>query len=85
MDKARATRISARIGHAIAFGLGFLGLFGDPMLLFIALFVFLAATHETYAVELGQATRGASMLEATITSFATLDTRATVAQAVEIL
>lgn len=82
LDRARATRIAATIGQAFAFGLGFLGLFGNPLLLFIALFVFLAASHETYAVELGEATKGVAMRHATITSFATLDTQATVGQAV---
>lgn len=85
LDRARATRIAASIGQAVAFGLGFLGLFGNPLLLFIALFVFLAASHESYAVELGEATRNVAMRKATITSFATLDTQATVGQAVDSL
>jgi stage IV sporulation protein FB len=85
LDRARATRIAASIGQAVAFGLGFLGLFGNPLLLFIALFVFLAASHESYAVELGEATKNVTMRKATITSFATLDTQASVGQAVEAL
>ncbi len=85
LDRARATRIAASIGQAVAFGLGFLGLFGNPMLLFIALFVFLAASHESYAVELGEATKGVATRTATITSFATLDTQASVGQAVDAL
>ncbi len=85
LDRVRATRIAAGIGQATAFGLGFLGLFGNPLLLFIALFVFLAASHESYAVELGEATKGVATRRATITSFATLDTQATVGQAVEAL
>jgi Zn-dependent protease/CBS domain-containing protein len=85
LDRARATRIAASIGQAAAFGLGFLGLFGNPLLLFIALFVFLAARHEAYAVELGEATKGVTTRPATITSFATLDTQATVRQAVDAL
>lgn len=75
LDRSRATRIAASIGQAVAFGLGFLGLFGNPMLLFIALFVFLAASHESYAVELGEATKGVTTRKATITSFATLTPR----------
>ncbi len=82
LDKVTATRIAARIGQAAAFALGFLGLFGNPLLIFIALFVFLAAGQEAYAVELGDATRRASMRDATITSFAHLDTNASVAQGV---
>lgn len=85
LDRSRATRIASSIGQAVAFGLGFLGLFGNPILLFIALFVFLAASHESYAVELGEATKGVATRKATITSFATLDTQATIGQAVETL
>jgi len=85
LDRARATRIAASIGQVAAFGLGFLGLFGNPLLLFIALFVFLAASHEAYAVELGEAAKGVTTRKATITSFATLDTHATVQQAVDTL
>ena len=85
LDRARATRIAAGIGQAVAFGLGFLGLFGNPLLIFIALFVFLAASHESYAVELSEATRGAPMRQATITSFASLDPQATVGEAAKML
>lgn len=85
LNRATATRIAARIGQAMAFGLGFLGLFGNPLLIFIALFVFLAASHESYAVELGEATKQAAMGHATITEFARLDTTATVGEAVEAL
>lgn len=85
LDRARATRIAASIGQAAAFGLGFLGLFGNPLLLFIALFVFLAASYEAHAVELREAAKGVATRKATITSFATLDTQATVQQAVDTL
>ena len=85
LDRARATRIAASVGQVAAFGLGFLGLFGNPLLLFIALFVSLAASHEAYAVELGEAAKGVTTRKATITSFATLDTQATVQQAVDLL
>ncbi len=85
LDRTRATRIAAGIGQAVAFGLGFLGLFGNPMLIFIALFVFLAAQHESYAVELSDATKGVALQQATITSFAVLDTQSTVGNAVTTL
>lgn len=85
LDRLQATRIAARIGQAAAFGLGFLGLFGNPLLIFVALFVFLAATHESYAVELSEATRDVAIRQATITSFKTLETMATVGQAVQSL
>lgn len=85
LDRTLATRIAAGIGQAVAFGLGFLGLFGNPLLIFIALFVFLAASHESYAVALSEATKGAATRQATITSFSTLDPHATVGEAARLL
>lgn len=46
----RATEIAALIGQVVAFGLGFIGLFYSPMLIFIAIFVYLAATSEAHMV-----------------------------------
>src|ERR1044071_9790845 len=41
LSYARATQIAASIGQACAFIFGFLGLFGNPLLIFIALFVYM--------------------------------------------
>lgn len=46
MKHAKATRIAAGIGQAVAVMLGLLGLAGYPMLLFIAVFVFFGAQQE---------------------------------------
>lgn len=83
IDRIQATRIAATIGQAVAFVLGFLGLFGNPLLIFVALFVFLAARQESMAVELVEATRSVSARRATITSFATLGIDATVGDAAD--
>ncbi|MFN8423387.1 MAG: site-2 protease family protein [Anaerolineae bacterium] len=48
---ARATRIAAALGQGIALLFGLLGLFGNPILLFIALFVWIAAGQESGAVQ----------------------------------
>lgn len=85
MGRPQATRIAAGIGQSLAFVLGFLGLFGNPLLIFIALFVFMAASQEAYAVELGDATSRAGVARATITAFATLKTDARVGDAVDLL
>lgn len=85
LGRLRATRIAATIGQAIAFGLAFLGLFGNPLLLFIALFVFLAAGQEAQAVEISEATKKAALGDATITSFERLGSQSTVGQAVKLL
>jgi stage IV sporulation protein FB len=85
MDRASATRIASRIGRGIALVLGFFGLLGNPILLLIAIFIFLGATWEGQAAELSEATEGATTLQATITQFATLDMKSTVAHAVGLL
>lgn len=51
MDYSRATRIAASVGQFMAIIFGFLGLNGSPMLLFIALFVWLGASGEASSVE----------------------------------
>jgi len=85
LGRMKATRVATRVGQAFAFGLGFLGLFGNPLLIVIAFFVFLAASQEAYAVELDEAAAHASARQAAITSFTTLDTQATVGDAVNSL
>ena len=55
---ARATQIAAIVGQALAFALGLLGLFGNPLLIFIALFVYLAAASEAHAVQMREVSRG---------------------------
>lgn len=51
MDRVRATRIAARIGQALAIGLGLLGLMGNPFLVLIAVFVWIGAGAEAGAAE----------------------------------
>jgi Zn-dependent protease len=46
----RATEIAAMIGQGVAFALGFIGLFYNPMLILIAIFVYLAASAEAHGV-----------------------------------
>jgi stage IV sporulation protein FB len=55
---ARATQVAASIGQALAFLFGLLGLFGNPLLLFIVLFVYLAAAAEAHSVQMRQVARG---------------------------
>jgi stage IV sporulation protein FB len=85
LDRVRATRISARAGQAIAFLFGFLGLTtGNPILLLIAVFVFMAAAAETSDVALHAFAHDVQARDAMITSFDTLspdDSLETAAQA----
>lgn len=85
MEKQRATAIAARIGQGFAFVLGFLGLFGNPLLIFIAIFVYIAAAGENQETALRAATSGLAAREAMETRFATVPVTASLEDAVEIL
>jgi len=58
MEYTRATQIAANVGQGMAFLFGFAGLFGNPMLLFIALFVWIGAAQESTAVQIKSALGG---------------------------
>src|SRR5829696_5996180 len=61
---ADATRIAARIGQGAAFVFALLGLFVNPMLIVIGLFVYLAATAESQHVAFRDGTQGLSVRDA---------------------
>ena len=71
----RATAIAATIGQWFAFVLGFLGLFGNPILIFIAIFVYLAAAAEAHLAQVRAMSRGVPVSAAMMTQFATLAPR----------
>ncbi len=84
-SRTRATRIAARVGQGFAFLLGFLGLLGNPLLIFIAVFVYIAATAEAQTTELQQVSRNISAADAMITSFESLNPEATIGDAADAL
>jgi Zn-dependent protease/CBS domain-containing protein len=81
----RATEIAASIGQGVAFLLGFLGLFGNPLLIFIAIFVYLAANSEAHLVAIRAISSGVPVTAAMMTQFATLTPDEHVDAAVETL
>jgi len=81
----RATEIAARIGQALAFGFGFLGLFGNPLLLFIAIFVYIAAAGEAQMSAAHEALKGVTVGEAMETRFTPVSIDASLGQAVDAL
>jgi Zn-dependent protease/CBS domain-containing protein len=81
----RATEIAAMIGQFVAFALGFIGLMANPILIFIAIFVYLAASSEAHMVALRSASRGVPVSYAMMTQFATLSPDAHIDEAVQTL
>jgi Zn-dependent protease/CBS domain-containing protein len=67
-----ATEVAAMIGQAIAFALGFIGLFFNPLLIFVAVFVYLAAAAEAHVVAIRAMAHGVPVTSAMMTQFATL-------------
>jgi stage IV sporulation protein FB len=81
----RATQIAASVGQFVAFVLGFIGLFGNPLLIFIAVFVYLAAAAEAHLVAIRAISQGVPVTAAMMTEFATLTPDAHIDAAVETL
>ena len=83
LDYVRATQVAASIGQGIAVLFAFLGLFSNPFLLFIGLFVWLGAAQEASMVQMRSALAGIPVGRAMITEFRTLRPDDTLDQAVE--
>ncbi len=85
MPYARATNIAAACGQGIALLFGFLGFFGNPMLVFIALFVWIGASQEASMVQIKTGLEGVPVRRAMLTEFRTLAPTDTLARAVELI
>jgi stage IV sporulation protein FB len=81
----RATGIAAAIGQLVAFALGFIGLMVNPILIFIAIFVYLAASAEAHTVALRAASRGVPVSYAMMKQFTTLLPQSHLDEAVQTL
>jgi Zn-dependent protease/CBS domain-containing protein len=82
----RGTQIAANVGQGVAFLLGLLGLFGGNVLLvFIALFVYLAAAAEAHVVQTRQIAQGLTIANVTMTALQSLRPDSPLGQAVDSL
>jgi Zn-dependent protease/CBS domain-containing protein len=81
----RATQVAARIGQGLAVVFAILGFMGNPLLILIAAFIFLAASSEAGFVQVRELTRGRRVTDAMVTSFEALGVMSTVDDAAALL
>jgi Zn-dependent protease/CBS domain-containing protein len=82
MDYVRATEVAARVGQGMALLFGFAGLFSNPFLVFIALFVWIGAAQEASIALIHAALGGIPVERVMVREFQTVTPEDTVADAV---
>lgn len=85
LEYTRATQIAATIGQGLALLFGFIGLFSNPSLLFIAFFVWIGAGQEASMVQMKSALGGIPVGRVTITDYQSLSSQDTLGRAVELI
>ena len=85
MEYTRATQRAAAIGQGMAILFGFVGLLGNPILIFIALFVWIGAGQEASMVQMKSALAGIPVQRAMLTHFRTLTPASTLGDAVDLV
>jgi Zn-dependent protease/CBS domain-containing protein len=84
-DYTRATHVAATIGQGMAFVFGFIGLFTNPMLVFIALFVWIGAAQESGITQIKSAISGIPVNRVMLTDFQFLTSQDNLARAVQLI
>ncbi len=85
LGPAQATHIAARVGQGLALLFGFAGLFFNPLLIFVAFFVFLGAQQEATQAQMKDLSGQLRVADAMITQLTSLPASATLNDAVEAL
>ncbi len=85
MDYVRATQIAANIGQGIAFLFGFIGMFSNPFLVFIAFFVWIGASQEASMVQMRNSIGGIPVTRAMLTDFKMLSPQDKLTQVVALI
>ncbi len=84
MPRARATRIAATVGQTFALLLGILGLTGNPLLIFIALFVWIGAAGEAGYEQMRSSFSRIPLRRAMLTEFDTVNEFDTLLTAIDL-
>jgi Zn-dependent protease/CBS domain-containing protein len=85
MEYTQATQVAANIGQGLALIMGFIGLIGNPFLLFIAFFVWIGASQEASMVTMRNSLSGIPVMRAMMTDFKSLSPRDTLAEVVALM
>ena len=85
MEYTRATQRAAQIGQAMAVLFAFVGLQGNPVLIFIALFVWIGAGQEASMVQMKSSLAGIPVRRAMLTHFSILTPASTLGDAVDLV
>jgi Zn-dependent protease/CBS domain-containing protein len=84
LDEVRATRIAATLGQGMAALFAIIGWLANPMLLLIALFVWMGASQEAKIAEIRSALRGIPVARVMIEEFSTVAPDDRLADVVEV-
>jgi Zn-dependent protease len=82
---ARATDIAARVGRGVAVLFGLVGLYGNPFLFLIAIFVWIGAGQESARVQMKSVFAGVPVSRVTVTDIASISVSAPLRSAVELV
>lgn len=85
LEYTRATQVAASLGQGIALLLGFIGLFSNPFLVFIALFVWIGAAQESSMVQMKSALDNIPVSRAMLTDFDTLSPTDSLSRATQLV
>ena len=83
MDYVQATQIAASVGKVMALLFGLVGLFFNPFLVFIALFVWIGGSQEAVMVQMNSVLEGVTVDKVMIRHFETLSPTELVQAAIE--
>ena len=85
MNYARATQLAAKTGQAIAFVFFIIGLWWNPLLLLIAVFIYFGASSEVAVAQMRSISKDLRVSSAMVTQFQSLPLNATLNEAAEAL
>jgi Zn-dependent protease/CBS domain-containing protein len=86
MDYRKATKIAVNIGHVFAVIFGYIGFVNrHPLLILIAIFIYMAASAEESHVNLKETLKGFKVRDILNTQFLTLDKRTTISRVLELV